>query len=308
MKKTVYIALLLLICACSQQLPSDFTQSDKTPQIYPDYVDVTVPVNIAPLTFEMYDQWDEMAVRYAFGDEEIICRGDKAQPDIDDWKELAAAAQGKAILVETYACKDGQWTRFKPFNIFVSPDSIDAYISYRLISPSYVSYEELTISQRSLENYDESVIYDNMLCTEGANGQCINCHNYQQYNPDRMQFHARHNMGGTIVTYDGKVRKINMRNDSILSAGVYPAWHPELPLIVYSTNKTRQNFHVTDPNKIEVYDTESDLIAYDVVKNEVTNIENDPNELEVFPFWAPDGKSVYYCSARFEYPDSNMEN
>jgi hypothetical protein len=274
------------------------------PQIYPDYVDVTVPVNIAPLSFEMYDQWDEMAVRYAFGDEEIICRGDKAQPDIDDWKHLASAAQGKAIEVETYACKDGQWTRFKPFNIHVSPDSIDAYISYRLISPSYVSYEELTISQRSLENYDESVIYDNMLCTEGANGQCINCHNYQQYNPERMQFHARQNHGGTVVTYDGKVCKINMRNDSILSAGVYPAWHPELPLIVYSTNTTRQNFHVNDPNKIEVYDTESDLIAYDVMKNEVTNIENDPNELEVFPFWAPDGKSVYYCSARFEYPDS----
>ena len=305
MKKILsMIALLLLICACSQQLPSDFKQSDKVPQIYPDYVDVTVPVNIAPLSFEMYDQWDEMAVRYSFGSQEIICRGDKAQPAFDDWKQLAAAAKGKAIEVETYACKDGQWTRFKPFNIFVSPDSIDTYISYRLISPSYVSYEELTISQRSLENYDESVIYDNMLCTEGANGQCINCHNYQQYNPERMQFHARQNHGGTVVAYDGKVSKINMRSDSILSAGVYPAWHPELPLIVYSTNTTRQNFHVNDPNKIEVYDTESDLIAYDVVKNEVTNIENDTNELEVFPFWAPDGKSVYYCSARFEYPDS----
>lgn len=303
-KLAAIVSICVLFVACSQQLPSDFTQSDKLPQIYPDYVDVTVPVNIAPLSFEMFDQWDEMAVRYSLGSQEIICRGDKAQPDIDDWKQLAAAAQGKAIEVETYACKDGQWTRFKPFNIHVSPDSIDAYISYRLISPSYVSYEELTISQRSLENYDESVIYDNMLCTEGANGQCINCHNYQQYNPERMQFHARQNHGGTVVAYDGKVRKINMRNDSILSAGVYPAWHPELPLIVYSTNTTRQNFHVTDPNKIEVYDTESDLIAYDVVKNEVTNIENDPNELEVFPFWAPDGKSVYYCSARFEYPDS----
>ena len=303
-KLAAIVSICALLVACSQQLPSDFTQSDKMPQIYPDYVDVTVPVNIAPLSFEMFDQWDEMAVRYAFGDEEIVCRGDKAQPDIDDWKHLAAAAQGKAIEVETYARKDGQWTRFKPFNIYVSPDSIDPYISYRLISPSYVSYEELTISQRSLENYDESVIYDNMLCTEDGKGQCINCHNYQQYNPDRMQFHARHNMGGTIVTYDGKIRKINMRNDSILSAGVYPAWHPELPLIVYSTNTTRQNFHVNDPNKIEVYDTESDLIAYDVMKNEVTNIENDPNELEVFPFWAPDGRSVYYCSARFEYPDT----
>lgn len=297
-------AAVLLFTACSQQLPTDFTQSDALPKIYPDYVDVTIPVNIAPLTFEMDGQWEEMAVRYAFNGEEIICRGTQALPDFNDWKSLTAAAQGKDIQVDTYACKDGQWTRFKSFNIHVSPDSIDAYISYRLIHPSYVSYEELTINQRSLENYDESVIYDNILCTEGTKGQCINCHNYQQYNPERMQFHARQNHGGTVITYDGKTRKINMGNDSILSAGVYPTWHPELPLIVYSTNLTRQNFHVVDPNKVEVYDTSSDLIAYDVMKNEVTNIENDPNELEVFPFWAPDGKSVYYCSAHFEYPDT----
>ena len=306
-KKLVTIVFTCaLFVACSQQLPTDFTQSDKMPHIYPDYLEVTVPVNIAPLTFEMYDPSEEMAVRYSFGDEEIICRGDKSQPDIDDWKQLTAAAKGKAIQVETYACNDGQWTRFKPFNIYVSPDSIDPYISYRLIHPSYNLYEELTISQRSLENFNESVIYDNMLCTDGPDGQCINCHNYQQYNPDRMQFHARHNMGGTVIAYDGKTRKINMRNDSLLSAGVYPAWHPTLPLIVYSTNSTRQIFHLTHPNKIEVYDTESDLIAYDVEKNEVTNIENDPDEFECYPFWAPDGKMVYYCSAHFEYPDTTQ--
>jgi hypothetical protein len=252
----------------------------------------------------MDGQWEEMAVRYSFNGEEIICRGTQALPDLDNWKSLTAAAQGKDIQVETYASNNGQWTRFKPFNIHVSPDSIDAYISYRLIHPSYVSYEELTINQRCLENYDESVIYDNILCTENSQGQCINCHNYQQYNPERMQFHARQNHGGTVITYDGRTRKINMGNDSILSAGVYPTWHPVLPLIVYSTNLTRQNFHVADHNKVEVYDTTSDLIAYDVMKNEVTNIENDPDELEVFPFWAPDGKHVYYCSAHFEYPDT----
>ena len=294
----------LILTACSQQLPTDFTQSDALPKIYPDYVDVTVPVNIAPLTFEMDDPSEEMAVRFSFGDEEIICRGSQALPDFDDWKHLAAAAQGNAIQVETYACKDGQWTKFKPFNIQVSPDSIDAYLSYRLIHPSYNLYEELTISQRCLENYDESVIHDNMLCTENEKGQCINCHNYQQYNPDRMQFHARQNMGGTVIAYDGKISKINMKNDSILSAGVYPTWHPELPLIVYSTNKTEQIFHTTKLNKIEVYDIESDLIAYDVMKNEVTNIENDTTEFEVYPFWAPDGKSLYYSSAHFEYSDT----
>ena len=298
------IASILLLTACSKSLPTEFKQVKGYPHLYPDYMNVTIPVNIAPLTFEIDDPADEIAVRYSYGDEEIICRGTKAQPDVDDWHHLAAAAQGKAIQVETYACKDGQWTRFKPFNIFVSPDSIDPYISYRLIHPSYVLYEELTISQRCLENFDESVIYDNMLCTDDEKGQCINCHNYQQYNPDRMQFHARHNLGGTVIAYDGKISKINMRNDSILSAGVYPTWHPTLPLIVYSTNMTRQIFHLTHPNKIEVYDTESDLIAFDVEKNEVTNIENDPNEFECFPFWAPDGKTLYYCSAHFEYPDT----
>ena len=298
------IIFVLLLSACSKQLPTEFKQVEGFPHLYPDFMRATIPVNIAPLTFEIDDPSDEIAVRYSYADEEIICRGTKAQPDIDDWKRLTAAAKGKTIQVETYACKDGQWTRFKPFDIHVSPDSIDPYISYRLIYPSYTLYEELTINQRCLENYDESVIYDNILCTENDKGQCINCHNYQQYNPNRMQFHARHNQGGTVIAYDGKIRKINMKNDSILSAGVYPAWHPELPLIVYSTNMTRQIFHVTDPNKIEVYDTESDLIAYDVEKNEVTNIENDPNEFECYPFWAPDGKMLYYCSAHFEYPDS----
>ena len=294
----------LLLTACGQQIPQSFTESDELPNIYPDYVNVTVPINIAPLTFEMDDKSDGVVARMTAGEEEIVCGGSKVQPDADDWRQLAERAKGNAIQVEVYAKKDGGWTRYKPFSIYVSPDSIDAYISYRLISPSYVTYEELTINQRCLEDYDESVIYDNMLCSEGADGQCINCHNYQQYNPERMQFHARQNMGGTVIAYDGNIRKIGMKNDSILSAGVYPAWHPWLKLIVYSSNMTSQTFHSVDPNKIEVFDTRSDLIAYDVEKNEVTNIENDPAELECFPFWAPDGKTLYYCSAHFEYQDT----
>ena len=300
----IFGCAVALMAACGAQIPDEFSESKELPAIYPDYTNVTVPVNIAPLTFEMDGNASEVVARLTAGDEELICGGKKVQPDANDWHRLAERAKGNAIQVEVYAKDDDEWTKYKPFDIYVSPDSIDAYISYRLISPSYVTYEELTINQRCLENYDESVIYDNMLCTEGANGQCINCHNYQQYNPERMQFHARQNMGGTVIAYDGKIRKIGMKNDSILSAGVYPAWHPWLKLIVYSTNMTSQTFHSVDPNKIEVFDTWSDLIAYDVEKNEVTNIENDPAELECFPFWAPDGKTLYYCSAHFEYQDT----
>ena len=95
-----------------------------------------------------------------------------------------------------------------------------------------------------------------------------------------------------------------MKNDSTISAGVYPAWHPWLPIIVYSTNHTGQSFHTINLNKIEVFDSASDLIVYNVENDEVTNIENDPDEFEVFPAWAPDGRTLYYCSAHFEFRDT----
>ena len=305
-KHITYIGFCLLAMGCaSPAVPDSYTETARQPKIYPDYTDVTIPINMAPLTFQLDEAADDMIARYAVGDEEIICEG-KAQPDADEWRSLAEKAKGSAITVDVYANKGDQWTHYKPFHIYVSPDSIDSYLSYRLIFPSFVSYEALTINQRCLENYDESVIYDNMLCTFEKDGQCINCHNYQQYNPERMQFHARQNQGGTVIVYDGKVRKIDMKNDSILSAGVYPTWHPTLPLIVYSTNKTLQSFHTVAHNKIEVYATQSDLIAYDVERNEVTNIENDSTEFEVFPFWAPDGKTLYYCSAHFERQDTTL--
>ena len=304
-KALLFVIVATMLVACGHKIPEHFWEKNELPNIYPDYTNVTVPINIAPLTFQIDGKADDVVARLSVGKEEVICGGLQIQPDADDWRRLAdMAAKGDSIKVEVYVEQNGSWTRFKPFNIYVSPDSIDSYISYRLIPPSYVTYEELTINQRCLENYDESVIYDNLLCSEGAKGQCINCHNYQQYNPERMQFHARQNMGGTVIAYDGTVKKINMRNDSILSAGVYPTWHPWLPFIVYSTNMTGQIFHSVNPNKIEVFDSESDLIAYDVNKNEVTNIENDPAEMECFPFWAPDGKTLYYCSAHFEYSDT----
>ena len=330
-------AIATVLTGCHHaSVPEHYTDVNKAPDIYPDYRDVTIPVNIAPLTFEMNDSTcEEVVARFTLASTPhdasvrsgfpaaaitphdasvrsgfpaaaitLVCGGDKVQPDIADWRQLTAAAKGEAILVDVFTRSGNQWQHYNPFKIYVSPDSIDPYISYRLISPSYVAYEELTLNQRCLENYDETVMVDNMLCSTEDKGQCVNCHNYQQYNPKRMQFHARQNHGGTVICYDGTVRKINMRNDSIISAGVYPAWHPWLPLIVYSTNHTGQSFHTHNNNKIEVFDSASDLIAYDVENNEVTNIENDTTEFEVYPCWAPDGRSIYYCSAHFEFRDT----
>ena len=301
------IACLLLLACRPVQVPEQYKQLTLLPKIYPEYADVTIPVNIAPLSFELLPKVDEAVIRYSAEGSEIVCGGVKACPDVEEWHALTSSAKGKDITVEVFASKDGQWHRFQPFFLHVSPDSIDPYLSYRLISPSYVSYEELTLNQRCLENYDEQVMVDNMLCSTESGGQCVNCHNFQQYNPDRMQFHARQAHGGTVIVYDGKAEKINIHGDSLISSGVYPSWHPTLPLITYSTNKTMQSFHTSDINKIEVLDSESDLILYDVEHHEVGKISHEPNELEIFPFWAPDGKTLYFCSAHFEYENDTVD-
>ena len=301
------IACLLLLACRPVQVPEQYKQLTLLPKIYPEYADVTIPVNIAPLSFELLPKVDEAVIRYSAEGSEIVCGGVKACPDIEEWHALTSSAKGKDITVEVFASKDGQWHRFQPFFLHVSPDSIAPYLSYRLISPSYVSYEELTLNQRCLENYDEQVMVDNMLCSTESGGQCVNCHNFQQYNPDRMQFHARQAHGGTVIIYDGKAEKINIHGDSLISSGVYPSWHPTLPLIAYSTNKTMQSFHTSDINKIEVLDSESDLILYDVEHHEVGKISHEPNELEIFPFWAPDGKTLYFCSAHFEYENDTVD-
>ena len=43
-------SFLLLLSACTPH-PTDVQKSEELPPIYPDYVDVTIPKNIAPLNF-----------------------------------------------------------------------------------------------------------------------------------------------------------------------------------------------------------------------------------------------------------------
>ncbi len=290
------------------KVPSSFTEVNTLPTIYPDYVGVTVPLNIAPLHFHIDHDAEatDFVTRVTAGDEEWTFGGEDVRPGLKRWHAMvdkALTADGR-LKVEVFTKQQEQWQRMKPFDIFVCKDSIDPYISYRLISPSYVTYEDLTLNQRCLETFDESLIYGNMINGDEHNGQCINCHHVQAYDPQRLQFHVRQYLGGTVIAYDGQLQKVNLKTDSTLSAGVYPSWHPTKPWIVYSTNSTGQSFHTRDVQKIEVQDTKSCLIFYDLENNTVTPITRDTTDLDCFPFWSPDGRYIYYVSAHWQRRDT----
>lgn len=288
-------------CVNHPSVPTDFTKIDNKPVIFPEYTDVTIPCNIAPLNFSVREQGTECVARLSYGNTQLTYGSQmKVKIDQKEWKELLSEAKGGKIKVEVFVKNNNAWTAYAPFNIEVAKDEIDEYISYRLIKPSYVAYEMLTINQRNLTNFEETEIYNNMLVSTEKDGQCINCHSYKNFKTDNMQFHLRQYLGGTVIVHNNEIKKINLKTDSTLSAGVYPAWHPTKDLIAYSTNSTGQAFHTKDKSKIEVQDQASDLILYNINKNEVTNISCLKDEFEVFPTWSADGKYLYFCSAHFE--------
>lgn len=304
-RKSVYLPLLvsLLLVACSKpKLPGSFAESTHLPTLFPEYTDVTVPRNIAPLTFTIENEGTDYVTQVTTDKGEWIYGGRDVCPTAKQWEQMKESSE---IHVSVFIGKNGAWTRMRPFNIYVSGDEIDPYISYRLIAPSYVTYEDLTINQRNLTNYDETLIYGNMSNSDERDGQCINCHAYQSYNPERMQFHVRQARGGTVIAYDGQVERVDLKTGKTVSAGVYPAWHPTEKLIAYSTNQTGQSFHTNDNQKVEVQDTYSDLMLYDVERHEVQPLPCDTNDLDCFPFWSPDGKQLYYCSAHYEQRDTS---
>jgi len=297
--KHLYILLsALTLTVCCTRIPSSCPRLETAPSIFPDYTDVVIPSNIAPLNFRIEENGQKYITVIKGGSERIVIDGESIIIPSRKWEKLKKT---ELLEVQVYMQKGKKWLEFQPFSITVS-DEIDPYISYRVIAPSVESYERLSINQRDLTSFSEKVIYANEMVQQGENGQCINCHHYRNYSTDNMQFHARQYLGGTIMVIDGELRKTNLKTDSTISAGVYPAWHPTHDYIAYSTNKTHQSIHSIDHNRIEVADEESDLILYDIKNNSVSVIENDPLEFECFPAWSPDGRMLYYVSAHYDAP------
>ena len=293
--------LLMSSCAKHPSVPSAFSKSSVLPPIFPDYCNVTVPCNIAPLNFMLpTGEYEACVARFTTpdGQQQTYGNGVKVQIPESEWHVMLDASKGKSIKVEVWGQKEGEWLSFSPFEIYVAEDPIDEYLSYRLIEPSYVAWTFMEIAQRNLTSFEETQIFNNEITMNDKSiGQCINCHSYQNYKTDNMLFHVRLANAGTVIVNDGKVSRVNMKRDYTISGGVYPSWHPTAKLVAFSTNKTRQAFHTSNPNKIEVYDLASDMILYDVETDSVSVVSADSTLLEVYPTWSPDGKYLYYCKS-----------
>lgn len=314
MKSYCYLILSVVIfaaCSHTATVPTSFAETQDSLVIYPDYRDVTIPPNIAPLNFMVIDS---IATEYVVSVGELVCGADKdGKIDMDSaaWRKALTEAKGGSLAVNVYARRSNGWVHYAPFTLYVAEEDIDPYLSYRLIEPGYEVYFQLGIYERNLTNFDVKTIYENDRDIKNGESHCINCHQFQNYDTQRMYLHVRENHKGTIVTNGKEAHKIIIKHDSIIASGAYGGWHPTLPLVAFSSNKTAQFFHYQFPEKIEVYDGESDIILYDAEHNTVRNILRTPDYFETFPNWSADGTRLFYCVARlpkFDYEQGNYND
>ena len=297
MKPFIISLLVLITISCSSPRYHGAEKAADRLELYPDYADIIIPCNIAPINFDVLSVADRCYVEMSGGDKTFILRGPKVRIPERIWHKILAEAKGSRISFKIFVKRDDKWLQYDPFTCTVAQESIDNYLTYRLIEPGYSNYGYLVLRQRDLSSFKERDLYNNALISERVEQQCINCHSFRNYNPDTFQFHARHTDGGTIIVTGGKGTKIKFMTGDMISNPVYPSWHPQENLIAYSLNSTSQLFIAKGNQKVEVYDTKSDLVLYDVYTEETGYIVRDSLSLETFPYWSADGKTLFYASA-----------
>ena len=302
-KIILWLWAVCVLGAC-QQTPTDVEVVDELPAIWPDYVGVTIPVGIAPLDFSMADDSIsviDVVVRGERGGE-MHTQGDYADFDVNEWHALLTQNKGATLTFTVCAKRDGQWKRYRDFQMMVSSDALDVWgITYRRIPPSYEIYSGMGLYQRDLSTFDERSLLQN---TQSP-GMCINCHTSNRSNPDQHVFHVRGEHGATVIHRQGKDELLKARNDTLGGSMVYPYWHPGGRYCAFSTNSTAQLFHTANVKRIEVYDSKSDVFVYDTETHQLLSdtLTMQADWSENTPAFSPDGCWLYFTTAcRHDYP------
>lgn len=302
--KTLSLLTVLLIYTACTSHPEQVIEVNEPAPIYPDYANVTIPYNIAPLNFLLRDEVSATQVTVSGAEESLTVHGDrKIRFPLQDWKRFLETQKGETLTVIITAQVKGKWQKYPAFTWKVASDKIDGYLSYRLIEPGYEVWNTLQLRERNIENFEEKVIADN----NWANGNCMNCHICGKQDGNLSLFHLRGENGGTILNRNGELRKLSLKSDRMVSSAVYGDFHLSGRYGVFSSNTIIPAFHAQGNKRLEVYDTASDLVIADFDNNQMIIAPQTARKdmFETFPTFSADGTQIYYCaSPAMTLPDS----
>ena len=296
--KYLLIFACVMLAACSGGRPPEMAPSSELPDIFPDYTDVTIPAQIAPMNFDVnYPDAEQVYVKVKGSKEgEMETSGKTAEFDEKKWHELTGRNVGGILTFEvSVKDKDGKWHRYAPFVMHVSDKPLEDYgVVYRKIAPGYQTFSKIGIYQRDLSSFEETPVLEET----AIEGKCMNCHYANRGRADQFSIHIRGKNGGTLLKRGDKIEYLNSKAPETQGNATYGYWHPDGRYVAYSVNKIVQNFYLDKEHNIEPWDVFSDLIVLDTETDQlITSPIVATPRCETTPAFSPDGKKIYFCLA-----------
>ena len=301
---------LCLLAACRSDIAPIAVKPDTDHlQIYPDYISCRLPYNIAPCNFRILTPGTRYRLEVRQGSKTLYRHSSRQTVQLPRrrWQRWLQQAQGDTLWLALSLKQDGQWRDYAPFPLYIDSSTLAPYLTYRLIEPSYQLCSFLTIEERCVENFNTRNLYDNLM----LDGNCVNCHTAAWGDPDHSVFHARFQHPGTLIAVDGQLRRVDLKSNRFPQGGVYPAWHPDKRYIAFGTASAFPFVHSQDiVRRTEVFDSLGDIMVYDIERNRIfsdARICTEEKE-ETFPYFAPNGRTLYFCQSLTPPKDSAAED
>ena len=131
------------------------------PSLFPDYVNVSVPYNIAPLNFLLKDCSGQIEVRLSSSSSDYTFIGNEGKIRFpqNEWAELLKKEKGGVIKVNVKAQKDGKWIVYPSFKWEIKAEAIDDYIIYSKEVPGNVPNLNKSLTRREMASFSEKEIH-----------------------------------------------------------------------------------------------------------------------------------------------------
>jgi len=287
------VSLACLVCPAATA-PDQALAVGRSPRIEPDYAEVVIPPNLAPLNFLVQEDASQYEVRItAQQGSPVTISSHSSEIAIPEkpWRSLLAANRGRAIGFEVFVRdRNDAWRRFETFSVTVANEDIDNYLVYRRIHPAHSAWRDMGIYQRDLRTFDESAVLTN----DYFRGGCVNCHTFCNNRTDTMLVSTRSGDYGNaaVILKDGRTEKV-------ASTFGYASWHPSGKILVYTSMKVAMFLHSASDEVRDVIDLDSLLAYYDTGSQKIKTAPDlaKKDRLETYPTWSPDGRFLYFCSA-----------
>ena len=74
----IHTLAALLLISCGAEIPGSSSETQSLPSIFPDYTNITIPSNIAPMNFRIQEPGEKFLTVFTSGSTQVSVKGDIA--------------------------------------------------------------------------------------------------------------------------------------------------------------------------------------------------------------------------------------